>query len=152
MFSRTLESALSAMACLAKVYDGGKTPLTAQQIAECHQLSKPIVSKHLTLLSASGLVVSKPGRNGGFTLARPPDQITLLDVANSVGYQPRVQCCPFSPDHGEHKGVNCPLHDNVAALLDQMQRFLQESTLEGFAAQAAQPQPKKRTRKRREPG
>ena len=131
MFNKTLESALSAMNCLTRVYDGGKTSLTATQIAEAQELNRPIVAKLLTTLSRAGLVVSKPGPNGGFYLARPPAEIRMLDVANGVGYRTNIKCCPFGPQwgEGEHK---CPLHDKICQLRDQVDDLLMSSTLDAF--------------------
>ena len=132
MFSKTLESALSAMTCLARAYDEGQTPLTATQIADSQELNRPIVAKLLTSLSRAGLVVSKPGPNGGFFLARPPVEIRLMDVADSVGYRADVKCCVFGPQWGE-PGNHCPLHDRVCQLLHQVNDLLESNTLESFA-------------------
>jgi len=58
--------------------------LQAKQIAECTGLPLPYLSKILHSLGRSGLVLTKRGYNGGFTLARPAEQITLVDVAEAV--------------------------------------------------------------------
>ena len=131
MFSKSLESALSAMTCLARVYDGGQTTLTATQIAETQQLGRPIVAKLLTALSRARLVVGKPGPHGGFYLARAPGKIRLLDVADGVGYRTRIKCCPFGPQWGE-EGNHCPMHHRIIQLREQVDDLLQTSTLEAF--------------------
>lgn len=132
MFSKSLESALAAAASLAEHYDGGQTTLTAGQIAEDRGLNRPFVAKLLTALTQAELVTSKPGRNGGFCLSRPPDQVTLLQVADAVGFRTRIHCCPFGPDYGEESGRHCPMHEKIAALRSQAEALLAESTLAGF--------------------
>lgn len=132
MFSKTLESSFAIMAHLAEVYDGQSTVLTAVQIADDRKLPRPMVAKLLSTLVQAGLVLSKPGRNGGFALARPPAQITLLAVAEAVGYRRQVQCCVFGPTYTDAPGQHCPLHTRVCHLRDEVTRFLSMSTLDGF--------------------
>lgn len=140
LFSKSLEAALSAAALLAEVYDGGQTALTADQIAARQQLPRPFVSKLLTALSQSGIVGAKRGRGGGFTLARPPAQVTLLDLAVAIGHRTKIQCCPFGPDFGEGRPRgHCPLHAKVCELRERIDGFLGASTLAGFAASPRAP-------------
>ena len=133
MFSKSLEAALGAMACLAESYDGGTTTLTAEHIAADRQLLRPFLAKLLTSLSQAGLVSSKPGRNGGFTLASPPSEISLEHIAEAIGYRTRIQCCPFGPDYSGEDGKPCAMHDEVCKIRDQVEAFLSSSTLAGFA-------------------
>ena len=132
MFSKTLESAFSAMALLAETYqDDGA--LTADQIAELRQLNKPFVSKLLTLMVQAGLVQSKPGRNGGFSLAQSPRKISLYDVSQAVGHKVRIECCPFGPEYGV--GNHCPMHNRLLDFRDQICGFLKDTTLSSFCNQ-----------------
>jgi len=133
MFSKSLEAALGAMACLAESYDGGTTTLTAEHIASDRELLRPFLAKLLTSLSQAGLVTSKPGRNGGFTLASPPAEISLEQIADAVGFRTRIQCCPFGPEYDGENGKPCAMHDEVIKIKDQVEAFLASSTLEGFA-------------------
>ncbi len=56
----------------------------AATLAEYHGLPAPYLAKALQQLAAAGIVSSVPGRRGGYRLARPADQITLLDIVNAV--------------------------------------------------------------------
>ena len=58
-------------------------------------------------LVAAGLVGSRPGPGGGYELARPTDQITILDVVNAVDPVERIERCPLGLK--SHKQL-CPLH------------------------------------------
>lgn len=131
MFNKSLESALSVMACLARVYDDGQTSLTATQIADRQQLNRPIVAKLMTTLARALLVVGKPGPNGGFYLARPPGRIRLLDVADGVGYRANTKCCPFGP-HWGGEDSHCPLHHKICDIQKQVDNLLEASTLKDF--------------------
>ncbi|HMK85152.1 MAG TPA: SUF system Fe-S cluster assembly regulator [Steroidobacteraceae bacterium] len=55
----------------------------AAELAERTRLSPPTVSKVLKGLQRAGMVISSRGSQGGYRLARPPEQITagqILDV------------------------------------------------------------------------
>ena len=71
---------MAAVSRLAEVYDGGHTRLSAASIARSRGFSAPIVAKILSVLSRAALVTGSPGPGGGFSLARPPDQIRLVEV------------------------------------------------------------------------
>ena len=77
-------------------------------------------------LARSGLVHSQRGLHGGFTLARPPEQLTVLDVLQAVDPIRRITSCPLGlKDH-----VNlCPLHRRLDHALDLVEKALSESTI-----------------------
>ncbi|MBL8290926.1 MAG: Rrf2 family transcriptional regulator [Bryobacterales bacterium] len=53
-------------------------------LAEASQTPTHFLSKILQSLARSGLIVSRRGASGGFALARPADQLTLLDVLEAI--------------------------------------------------------------------
>lgn len=59
-------------------------PMTVAQVAENEGLSTEYAGKLLNLLRQAGVVSSVRGRNGGFMLARPADDITLADVVRAL--------------------------------------------------------------------
>ncbi len=79
--SKTTGYAIRAMCCLDLSRD---QLVRARQIADCTDMPKPYLSKVLHALGRSGLITTKRGRRGGFALARPPAQITLLDIVEAV--------------------------------------------------------------------
>ncbi len=51
------------------------------------------LAKHLQAMAHAGLVESTPGRNGGYRLARPAAEISLLEVIDAVeGGEPAFRC------------------------------------------------------------
>jgi len=64
----------------------GGTPgvRTAQELARCSRVPLPTVSKILKELSKAGVVVSHRGRRGGYSLARPPDAISVASVVEAL--------------------------------------------------------------------
>lgn len=59
-------------------------PLTTRQIASATQVPAGYLAKVLQPLGRAQLVVSRRGVNGGFVLARSPEQINLLQVIHAV--------------------------------------------------------------------
>src|SRR3954449_3986513 len=68
-------------------------PVPAQRLAEFHGTSRTYLAKHLQQLSRAGLVTSTEGRVGGYSLTRPPADISVLDVVLAIeGDEPAFRC------------------------------------------------------------
>jgi len=117
MLSQTVEYALRAVVHLA---DETPQARTTQQISEATQVPKPYLSKVLQSLCRSGIVRSQSGIGGGMSLARSPEELTILEVVNAVDPIVRIETCPLGlKTHGRRL---CPLHrrlDNALALLQE---------------------------------
>jgi len=133
MYGKSTENAIAAMSRLAEVWDGGKTKLSAADIAENRGLQKPFVSKILSMLAQSGLVAGTRGPGGGFRLAREPSAITLMDVYQLFERENKTNICPFG---GGVCGVGdpCVLHDKLVEMQDAKIEFLTSTTFEEFRA------------------
>jgi Rrf2 family protein len=77
--------ALRALVLIAKSED----PLTSTQLAEKLGAESTFVRKILIRLIKNNLVISYPGRYGGYSLGKPAAEITVLDV-----YQTLVDTIP----------------------------------------------------------
>jgi Rrf2 family protein len=64
---------------------GDDKQLTIPEIAQKEGLSEPYVGKILSLLKRGKLIKAVRGRNGGFSLARDPKEITLLEAVTTLG-------------------------------------------------------------------
>jgi Rrf2 family protein len=58
--------------------------LPAAKLAEFHGVPPAYLAKHLQATTAAGITTSVPGPRGGYRLAKPPAEITLLDVVLAV--------------------------------------------------------------------
>ena len=150
-YGKTAQHAIAAVSRLAQVYDPvKKVKLGSAEIADSRGLPRPVVAKVLTVLSQAGLVAGSPGPGGGYWLAKPPDQITLYDVASQFDRLDENLSCPFGPNWCGN-GPKCPLHYQLEAVRGLIADFLRRNTFAGFvgwdqhkggpAAGAAGPQP-----------
>ena len=96
-------------------------------LAESVNADPSFVRKSLSKLAKAGLVITTRGKNGASTLARPPEQITLLDI-----YRASEAPATFAIHHYAIE-KRCPVSANIkdcmAAVLDRAQASF-ERTLE----------------------
>lgn len=86
-----VEAAIHSVTMLASLPDGKR--LQGSALAAFHGLSSSYLLKHLKALAAAGILNSVPGPTGGYCLARPAEDITLLDVVLAIeGREPAFRC------------------------------------------------------------
>lgn len=122
--SQTAEYALRAIVHLA---DGSESPRTVQEIAARTRVSPEYLSKVLQGLRKGGLGRSRRGVNGGFVLARSPEEITVLDVIDAVDPIERIRKCPLGiRGHGRKL---CPLHRRLDEALAAVEESFASTTI-----------------------
>lgn len=105
MFSQTTEYALRAMACLALAPE---ELMPTSTVAERTKVPANYLAKVLQQLAGGGLIKGRRGVGGGYMLARRAEDISLLEIINTVGDLHRIDSCPSGlPGHGN---CLCPLH------------------------------------------
>src|SRR5262245_21392168 len=102
--TRRADYAARAMLALADP-DAG-SPLSARTIPA----SMAFLPQILRDLAVAGLVESRMGRNGGYSLTRPAREISLLEVVDAVDPTPRTRICVL---RGGPCGLvgHCAVHD-----------------------------------------
>ncbi|WP_405015821.1 Rrf2 family transcriptional regulator [Kitasatospora sp. NBC_00070] len=81
-----------ALHCCVVLTTAGE-PVPAARLAALHDVSPSYLAKQLQALSRAGLVHSVQGKTGGYVLARPAQEVTLLDVVQAVdGADPAFVC------------------------------------------------------------
>lgn len=117
MLSQTVEYALRAMTHLATLSQDNS--LNSEGIAKRTKVPKGYLSKILRDLVIAELITSQRGPNGGFTLAKPASEISILDVVNAVDPIERITKCPLgNPAHLKL----CPLHQHIDDSIAKMEK------------------------------
>jgi Rrf2 family protein len=89
--SEGVEWALHSLLTLAWLADD--EPVPTARFAAGHDLPRAYLNKQLQALVRAGLLTSTPGARGGFLLARPPEQITVMDVVAAIeGTEEAFRC------------------------------------------------------------
>ncbi|WP_137129788.1 Rrf2 family transcriptional regulator [Rhizobium sp. FY34] len=123
----------------------GDSVLSAAALAEFHGVSTSYLLKHLQALSGAGLLETVPGPKGGYRLAKPPAEISLLDIVLAVeGPQPAFRCAEIrqrgpNPLPGRYFtkpcGINAAMLKAERAYRAELAKTSMADILEGLAAE-----------------
>lgn len=132
MLSNTCKYALRALIYLGK-YSEKDSRIGIKKISEDLQLSSPFLGKILQNLVKQKLLVSTKGPNGGFALAKEPENITLWDIVTKVDGEEFFTNCLITLEpcqtHDPTKPL-CPVHSQYTKLRNDISSFYKDTTLE----------------------
>ncbi len=106
--------AVHALAWLALAQRQGHEVLTSGQVAASVNTNPVIIRRCLGDLRRAGLVSVTRGAGAGWSLARAPEAVTLLEVHDAVGPEP-----PFGLHHAE-PNLECPVGRGIRPALSQV--------------------------------
>jgi len=111
--------ALRAIFELAK--QQGEEPIKSSMIAEAQAIPLRFLEVIMGQLKRAGLVDSKRGFSGGYTLTQPPDKICVGDIFRVLDKEDNAEACMACASKG-----NCPFLGDCAfmELWDQAQRAM----------------------------
>ncbi len=104
--SQTAGYAIRALSCLESARCADKS---IGGVAACSGIPRPYLSKIARRLSAAGVLVSRRGRRGGLSLGRPPERISLYEVAEIFEGECFFDECLLGHGHCA-EDPDCPLH------------------------------------------
>lgn len=136
MLSKSAEYALRALHCLA--YLPGGSPVPAARLAEHVDVPENYLSKLLHRLQQEGILRSRRGRGGGFSLARRPGAIALADVVRPFDSGVvRRHCLLGRPECRDD--APCAAHEEWLEVAGRVRRFFDETTLADLGPPPAAP-------------
>lgn len=83
MISVTSKSRYAVVA-LAELARSGDTPVPIGQVAERRGMPVQFLEQLFSTLRRAGILTSHRGAKGGYTLARKPEEITVLEVVQAL--------------------------------------------------------------------
>ncbi len=130
LFTKSTAYALQALIELSK-YD---KPIDVSTISKKTQIPKPFLAKLLQNLSRNGFVYSYKGINGGFVLAKKPEEIKLLDIFKSLEYKDTLvfYCSKSKDDCTRNRGHICELQPFFEEMEKEISQVLDKYTLADF--------------------
>jgi Rrf2 family protein len=99
--------------------------MSSATLAESVNADPTFVRKSLSKLSKAGLVVTKRGKSGASGLARPPRQITLLDIYRASAAPPAFAIHSYPVE--KRCPVSCHLKECMSGLLSHAQNSFERS-------------------------
>jgi Rrf2 family protein len=129
--SAKADYALRAAAELAAA--AGEGPVKGERIAAAQDIPPKFLENILIALRHGGLIRSQRGADGGYWLARPPEEITLADVIRAVE-GPLASVRGERPETLSYRGPAEPLGLVWIAVRANLRAVLEAVTLADLAA------------------
>jgi Rrf2 family protein len=93
-------------------YNCGSSPTQIQDISRRQQISPRYLEQIFQNLKRAGILKSKRGPQGGYSLARSPEEITVLEILNATEQDVLlVECVGTTPKKRKRK-TECPFEGN----------------------------------------
>lgn len=100
MLSRRADYGVRAMMDLAS--RSAQERIVVAEIAKRQDIPPSFLAKIIPLLARAGLVRTWLGAAGGITLARPPEQISLLQIIEAIDGPLALNLCSIDPTQCKH--------------------------------------------------
>lgn len=120
-------------ALLALAACGGEAPVKGETIALAQKLPRKFLENILMELRRAGIVTSQRGADGGYRLARHPNQISLADVMRAVD-GPLAEVHGLRPETAEYVGAAQHLQQVWVAVRASLRAVLESVTLADVVA------------------
>lgn len=108
----------------------GETRLSVHEICEREDITVPFAYKILKKLQKAKLVKGFRGVNGGYTINRKLEEISLYDVYHAIDSDMFIIEC-LDPNHVcsrncAEEGVSCSVHRELCKVQKEIERMLKE--------------------------
>jgi Rrf2 family protein len=121
--------------------------LPTGKLAEYHAVPVAYLAKHLQAMSRAGILESTQGPKGGYRLARPPAEISLLEVVEAIdGGQQPFRCTeirrrgPAAAPAAEYRTM-CGIHRAMAEADAAWRSLLRDVSIADLLMGAARDSP-----------
>jgi Rrf2 family protein len=130
IYSRSAEYAIRAFVFLADVPPGKYAMV--KDVAEQTEIPAHFLAKILQQLARKGFLKSSKGPTGGFCLRQPAEEITLVQIVDSVdGLADYQRCISGLAECTDH--APCGMHDSWKALRSRILEYLEQTTIADLA-------------------
>lgn len=111
----------------------GRGQIKGAEIAEAMEIPQKFLPQIMSALARGGIVLSTPGARGGYALARPPREVSLLAVVEAVEGEVKARECVIrgGPCHWDNV---CVLHDSWRAIQEDLRAALERIRFDELAA------------------
>lgn len=127
--SKKIEYALIAIRHMAKNRRGQTH--TTKEIAGRYNLPYELLAKIMQRLAKQGFIVSHQGVNGGYTLARNPEELKVSEIINAIEGKTAVtlvQCESGTPEECSIH-TTCTIKNPLIKLQTNLNKVLDELTV-----------------------
>jgi Rrf2 family protein len=150
LYSAGVEYGIHCLAFLV-TSNGDTREASVRDLAELQGVPLEYLAKIFTKLAKGKLVVASEGVRGGFSLARPADEISLLDIVNAIDGRKNIfecrdirgRCALFdgNPPEWAVDGT-CSIHGAMMTAQKRMEEALAQQTILDIARKVGRKAPK----------
>ncbi len=130
----SMAAELGIRGILTLAQEHGQGPIPLDEICRRRDLPKEYLAKIFTSLTRAGLVDAVRGKGGGHFLAKPPEEITLLEVIEAIEGPLATNLCQHTPSRC--KEVDCPVRPVWSEIQDKIRALLGSKHLSDFISEA----------------
>lgn len=104
-------------------------PVTRDTIAKAEGIPAPYLAKILQRLTRAGFLRSSRGRKKGYVFAKPPEEITLLELIETIESQPLFDDCPLRHCACGGTPENCSIFARWVSATGSIQKLFEETSI-----------------------
>ncbi len=130
IYSNACEYAIRGMAYLAR--QPAEQLCLLNDIAASEGLPYHFMGKIFQTLVRARLLRSVKGPGGGFSLTRPPEEISLYQIKEAIDRTEDLYRCAVGLDRCDDT-TPCPLHDTFKPLRHEIRSYLEQTMLSDMA-------------------
>lgn len=130
LFSKTCEHGIRAALYIASL--GKEEYVPIRSISENLNISFHFLTKILQILTHKNIMTSYRGPNGGVSLAKPGEQINIMEIIEAIdGPKLFNECIMGLPNCGAQQP--CPVHEQWGPIREDLQQMLENTSLAELA-------------------
>ena len=126
IFTTTTEYAIRGLAELASRSE--TEPVLLADLVAGTDLPREFLAKVFQRLVKAGILHSAKGRGGGFSLARPGNEITVMDIVIALEGQQHFGGCVLGLDRCSDT-MPCLQHDHYKPVRQRLREYLAQTTV-----------------------
>ena len=101
----------------------------AREIANDLSIPANYLGKMLQILAKKGFLYSQKGLGGGFGLARPAEEITMLEIIEAVGEEEFLSGCFWGKELMCTDEAGCVLHSRWKCIVQETRNIFETTTI-----------------------
>jgi Rrf2 family protein len=125
-FSRTADYGLRAALEVARANDGRR--VSRRELSQATGAPFSVLAEPLAALVRADVLVAQAGPRGGYRLAKPAPEISVLDVVDAIDGNGREERCVLHEGVCSWEGA-CPFHHVLATAQERFTDTLRSTSL-----------------------